>query len=73
MKSMLQQVSEGKDSVDSTANHVYAEMNFRAFNRIGKQLDEMGYAEADRNRRLNVLREEFYRQTESIDYKVSEM
>lgn len=33
----------------------------------------MGYAEGERNRRLDALREEFDRQLESIDYKVSEM
>ena len=73
VKSILTQVSKSKDSVDSDAEHAYAEMNFDAFDRIGKQLDAMGYAEADRNRRLDVLREEFDRQLESIDYKVSEL
>ena len=48
-------------------------MNFDAFDRIGKQLDAMGYAEADRNRRSDDLREELDRQLESIDYKLSEI
>ena len=73
VKNILDKVSKGKDSVDSDADHAYAEMNFSAFDKIGKQLDAMGYAEAERNRRLDVLREEFDRQLESIDYKVSEM
>ena len=73
VKHILTQVSKGKDSVDSDADHAYAEMNFDAFDRIGQQLDEMGYAEDDRNRRLDVLREEFDRRLDSIDYKVSEM
>ena len=73
VKDILTSVSKGKDSVDSDADHAYAEMNFDAFDQIGKQLDAMGYAEAERNRRLDVLREEFDRQLESIDYKVSEM
>ena len=73
VKDILNQVSKGKDSVDSDANHAYANMSFDAFDNIGKQLDAMGYAEAERNRRLDVLREEFDRQLESIDYKVSEM
>lgn len=73
VKDILTQVSQGKDNVDSDADHAYAEMNFDAFDNIGKQLDAMGYAEAERNRRLDVLREEFDRRLESIDYKVSEM
>ena len=73
VKDILNQVSKGKDSVDSDADHAYAEMNFDAFDSIGKQLDAMGYAEDERNRRLDVLREEFNRQLESIDYKVSEI
>ena len=73
VKDILNQVSQGKDNVDSDADHAYAEMNFDAFDKIGKQLDAMGYAEAERNRRLDVLREEFDRRLESIDYKVSEM
>ena len=73
VKNILTQVSNRKDSVDSDAGHAYAEMNSDAFDRIGKQLDAMGYAEADHNRRLDVLREEFDRQLESIDYKVSEI
>ena len=73
VKDILTQISKGKDSVDSDANHAYAEMNFDAFDRIGQQLDAMGYAEADRNRRLDVLRGEFDRQLESIDYKVTEI
>ena len=50
VKDILTQVSKGKDSVDSDADHAYAEMNFDAFDQIGKQLDAMGYAEAERNR-----------------------
>ena len=73
VKDILNQVSKAKDSVDKDADHAYAEMNIDAFDKIGKQLDAMGYAEAERNRRLDVLREEFDRQLESIDYKVSEM
>ena len=73
VKNILTQVSKGKVSVDSAAGHAYAEMNFDAFDRFGKQLDTMGYAEADRSRRLDVLKEEFDRQLESIDCKVSEM
>ena len=73
VKNILIQISNRKDSVDSGAGHAYAEMTFDAFDRISKQLDAMGYAEADRNRRLDVLREEFDRQLESIDYKVSEI
>lgn len=73
VKDILNQISQGKDNVDSGADHAYAEMNFDAFDKIGQQLDAMGYAEAERNRRLDVLREEFDRRLESIDYKVSEM
>lgn len=73
VKDILSRVSEGKNSVDSDADHAYAEMNFDAFDTIGKQLDAMGYEEAERNRRLDVLREEFDGQPESIDYKVTEM
>ena len=67
VKNILTQVSKGKDSVDSDADHAYAEMNFDAFDRIGKQLDAMGYAAADRNRRLDILREEFERRLEPLD------
>ena len=73
VKDILNQVSQRKNNVDSGADHAYAEMNFDAFGKIGQQLDAMGYAEAERNRRLDVLREEFDRRLESIDYKVSEM
>ena len=73
VKDILNQVSQGKNNVDTGADHAYAEMNFSAFDKIGQQLDAMGYAEAERNRRLDVLREEFDRRLESIDYKVSEM
>ena len=73
VKDILSQVSRGKNNVDSGADHAYAEMNFDAFDKIGQQLDAMGYAEAERNRRLAVLREEFDRKVGSIDYKVSEI
>ena len=73
VKEILNQVSQRKNDVDSSADHAYAEMNFDAFDKIGQQLDAMGYAEAERKRRLDVLREEFDRKLESIDYKVSEM
>ena len=73
VKDILSQISQGKNNVDSGADHAYAEMNFDAFDKIGQQLDAMGYAEAERNRRLDILREEFDRRLESIDYKVSEM
>lgn len=73
VKNILAQVSKEKDSVDSDAGHAYAEMHLDAFDRIGKQLDAMGCVEAERSRRLDILREEFERPLESIDYKVSEM
>ena len=73
VKDILSQVSQGKNNVDSGADHAYAEMNFDAFDKIGQQLDAMGYAGAERNRRLDVLREEFDRKLDSIDYKISEM
>ena len=73
VKHILNQVSQGKNNVDSGAGHAYAEMNFDAFDKIGQQLDAMGYAEVERNRRLDVLREEFDRRLDPIDYKVSAM
>lgn len=73
VKDILNQISQAKYSVDSDAYHAYAEMNFDAFDKIGMQLDALGYAESERNRQLDVLREEFDRQLESIDHKVSEM
>lgn len=55
VKDILNQVSQEKDNVNSDANYAYAEMNFDAFDKIGKQLDAMGYAESERNRRLDVI------------------
>ena len=80
VKDLLNTVSKRKDDVDSDSNHAYSTMNLDAIKRsekfqaqIGKQLDAMGLAEAERDRRLSIVLTEFERPLESIDDKVSEL
>ncbi|KAL6712970.1 hypothetical protein ACLMJK_009525 [Lecanora helva] len=80
VKRLLNQVSKSKDDVDSDSNHAYASMNLQAINRsdkfqdiISKQLDALGVAQNDKDRRLDALLTEFEKPLESIENKVAEM
>ena len=80
IKALLTKVSNIKNNVDSDSNHAYATMNIQVLDGFGKtqsrmrdQLESMGLEEAERDRRLAVILQEFETPIASIDDKVTKM
>ncbi len=78
IKGLLTKVSSVKNNVDWDANHAYAAMNIQVLDEFGKtqsrirdQLENMGLAEEERDRRLAVILKEFETPLASIDEKVT--